>query len=53
MKHMMKRALALVLCLCLLCGLVPTAQAAGLTITKQPKNASAYAGEKASTTVTR
>ena len=52
MKQAIRRLMALVLCLSLLCGMMPAAFAAELKITAQPKNATAYAGEKVSASVT-
>ena len=52
MKHTMKRLTALLFVVILLGAMLPTALAADVLITKQPRNASAYAGERASTTVT-
>ena len=45
------RITALVLCLCLMLGMVPPAQAAELAITSQPKSVYVEAGEKASVSV--
>ena len=52
MKHTMKRLTALLFVVILLGAMLPTAFAADVLITGQPRNASAYAGEKVSTTVT-